>query len=434
MTCSGVKNRLVSRPNPYHLPEWPLPLFPRSCGESLSMCDCETHDGRETFVQINWCVEGEGVVSIAHGTEHVVTPGDVFYSLPGEARKNTGRSAPWRLRWLTFDGPFAADFIRAYAYPVFLQNAGRCPEELFLEFERGLRENTLSAMRRLISLIAEILFLAADPLNGAAPENRLIRRFVEIVREQYPKIKFITKEEAEKINSYANYNIGLWELGNTTHQPLDHRYIGLHKIAAQILGVGTEEIPPRFNLSAPRIIPEKYVCIAVQSTSLAKMWNNPIGWRAVVDFLKQKGYRVLCIDQAPFTGKAGTYTYLPPNAEDFTGNKPLQERIDLIKDADFFIGLSSGLSWLAWGCKVPVVLISGFTAPWNEFHTPYRIINYNVCNSCWNDFKDFDLSNYWHCPRQENTERKFECSAMISPDHVIDVITALIQDRFPDTI
>ena len=40
----------------------------------------------------------------------------------------------------------------------------------------------------------------------------------------------------------------------------------------------------------------------------------------------------------------------------------------------------------------------------------------------------------WHCPRQENTERKFECSAMISPDHVIDVITALIQDRFPDTI
>ena len=258
--------------------------------------------------------------------------------------------------------------------------------------------------------------------------------FVEIVREQYPKIKFITKEEAEKINSYANYNIGLWELGNTTHQPLDHRYIGLHKIAAQILGVGTEEIPPRFNLSAPRRIREKYVCIAVQSTSLAKMWNNPIGWRAVVDFLKQKGYRVLCIDQAPFTGKAGTYTYMPPNAEDFTGNKPLQERIDLIKDADFFIGLSSGLSWLAWGCKVPVVLISGFTAPWNEFHTPYRIINYNVCNSCWNDFKDFDLSNYWHCPRQENTERKFECSAMISPDHVIDVITSLIQDRFSDTI
>ena len=185
MTCSGVKNRLVSRPNPYHLPEWPLPLFPRSCGESLSMCDCETHDGRETFVQINWCVEGEGAVSIARGAEHVVTPGDVFYSLPGEARKNTGRSAPWRLRWLTFDGPFAADFMCAYAYPVFLPNAGRCPEELFLEFERGLRENTLSAMRRLISLIAEILFLAADPLNGAAPENRLIRRFVEIVRDNY---------------------------------------------------------------------------------------------------------------------------------------------------------------------------------------------------------------------------------------------------------
>lgn len=254
--------------------------------------------------------------------------------------------------------------------------------------------------------------------------------FADIVKDQYPQIKFISREEAEKINSYANYNIGLWGLDNTTHQPVDHRYIGLHKLAARILGVDPEEVPPRFNLSAPRKIKEKYVCIAVQSTSLAKMWNNPVGWRIVVDFLKQKGYRVLCIDKASFTGKAGTYTYMPPNAEDFTGDRPLQERIDLIKDADFFIGLSSGLSWLAWGCRVPVVMISGFTAPWNEFHTPYRIINYNVCNSCWNDFKDFDLSNYWHCPRLENTDRQFECSAMISPDRVIDAVTQLLQDHF----
>lgn len=185
MGCSGVKNRLVSRPNPYRLPEWPLPLFPRSCGESLSMRDREMHDGSETFVQINWCTEGEGMVSIAHGAEQPVAPGDVFYSLPGSPRSNTGRTAPWKLRWLTFDGPFAADFMQAYAYPVFIPNAGACPEELFLEFERGLRENTLSAMRRLISIIAEILFLAGDPLNGAAPENRLIRRFVETVRDHY---------------------------------------------------------------------------------------------------------------------------------------------------------------------------------------------------------------------------------------------------------
>ena len=250
--------------------------------------------------------------------------------------------------------------------------------------------------------------------------------FSEIVKKQYPEIHFITREEAEKIPSYANYNIGLYETGNSTHQVFDHRYVGLHKVVAYILGVDPKEEPPRFDLSAKRTIKEKYVCIAVQSTSLAKMWNHPLGWRRVVEHLKQRGYRVLCIDREYFTGRSGTYTYMPPNAEDFTGNRPLQERIDLIKDADFFIGLSSGLSWLAWGCRVPVVLISGFTAPWNEFYTPYRIFNPNVCHCCWNDMKDFDLANYWYCPKFQGDVRQFECSAMITPERVIDVIDNVI--------
>ena len=249
--------------------------------------------------------------------------------------------------------------------------------------------------------------------------------FAEIVRKQYPEIHFITREEADKISSYANYNIGLYEIGNSSHQVFDHRYVGLHKVAAYMLGVDPEEIPPRFDLSAPRQIKEKYVCIAVQSTSLAKMWNNPAGWKKVVAYLKEKGYRVLCIDKESFTGKMGTYTHIPAGAEDFTGALPLQKRIDLLKDADFFIGLSSGLSWLAWGCRIPVILISGFTAPWNEFYTPYRIMNPNVCHSCWNDFKPFDLSNYWNCPKLQGDPRQFECSSMISAERVIEVIEQL---------
>ena len=244
----------------------------------------------------------------------------------------------------------------------------------------------------------------------------------EIVEKQYPDIHFCTTEEAEQIQSYANYNIGLYEIGNQTYQPIDHRYVGLHKFAAKILGVSDEEIPPRFDLSAPRQVKDKYVCIAVQSTGLCKMWNNPIGWRTVVEWLKNNGYRVLCIDRESFTGKQGTYTYIPPNAEDFTGDRPLQERINLIKDADCFIGLSSGLSWLAWGCNVPIVLISGFTEPWNEFYTPFRVINPNVCHGCWNDLKDFDLADYWNCPRQKNTQLQFECTAQISPEYVIGCV------------
>lgn len=48
---------------------------------------------------------------------------------------------------------------------------------------------------------------------------------------------------------------------------------------------------------------QPYVCIAVQSSSQAKPWNNSRGWREVVAFPKDSGDRVVCIDQGPRTGR-----------------------------------------------------------------------------------------------------------------------------------
>lgn len=198
----------------------------------------------------------------------------------------------------------------------------------------------------------------------------------DLLRGQYPEITFITKDEVPECAPYACYYLGLFFQGDVDHQPCDFRYIGLHRTAGYILGVDPSEERPRFDLSAPRAIEEPYVCIAVQSSSQAKYWNNPLGWHEVVKFLKDSGYRVLCIDRDRVHGQGLVYNHIPHGCEDFTGNIPLQERINLIKDADFFIGVSSGLSWVAWGCNVPVVMISGFTNPTNEFYTPYRIINF----------------------------------------------------------
>jgi autotransporter strand-loop-strand O-heptosyltransferase len=165
------------------------------------------------------------------------------------------------------------------------------------------------------------------------------------------------------------------------------------------------------------------VVIATQASSQAKYWNNPNGWHEVIAYLKSKGYRVLCIDKNRVCGAGVVWNHIPHGAEDFTGDLPLQKRINLIKDADMFIGLSSGLSWLAWCCKVPVLLISGFTAENNEFHTPYRVINHRVCHSCWNDMRcDFDHFDFLWCPRHKNTERQFECTKFITPKMVIDKI------------
>ena len=249
-------------------------------------------------------------------------------------------------------------------------------------------------------------------------------RFVKIFKAQYPDIHFITKDDAVNMKPYATYNLGLFFGGDTDHQPFDFRQIGLHRTAGKILGIDDlSDVPPRVNLTAERKIKEKYVCVAAQASSQCKYWNNPFGWRETVEYLKSQGYRVLCIDRMPEYGTDFTWNHIPYGAENFTGDLPLQERIDLIKYADMFIGLSSGLSWLAWCCRVPVILISGFTDPVNEFETPYRVQNATVCHGCWNDMRcDFNHFDFLWCPRKKDAKDKFECTKAITPKMVIDRI------------
>ena len=114
---------------------------------------------------------------------------------------------------------------------------------------------------------------------------------------------------------------------------------------------------------------------------------------------------------------------MPEGAENFTGNQPLQDRANLLQHADFFIGLGSGLSWLAWALGTPVVMISGFTHPSTEFHTPYRVINFHACNSCLNDTSiEFAPDTFERCPRFENSPNQFQCSAAITPQFVMRIV------------
>jgi autotransporter strand-loop-strand O-heptosyltransferase len=116
---------------------------------------------------------------------------------------------------------------------------------------------------------------------------------------------------------------------------------------------------------------------------------------------------------------------IPENTINKTGDLPLEDRINDLYHCEFFIGLGSGLSWLAWACEKPVIMISGFSDPKSEFYTPYRVHNKNVCNSCWSDVNcTFDRSDWLWCPRDKN----FECSREITFDMVKEKIDLCIQD------
>ncbi len=254
-------------------------------------------------------------------------------------------------------------------------------------------------------------------------------RLITLLRDAYPDITFIAHDQVQPERYYATYSLAVYfRHGTMFHHrdyvPCDFRFVGLHRAAGYILGVNPDEVPPRIALrDDTRPIAEPYVCIAVQSTLQAKYWNNPTGWREVVEFLKESGYRVLCIDQKPIHGKGNVWTQMPAGAEDQTGDKPLLERARLLKHADFFVGLSGGLSWLAWAVGTPVVMISGLTHPRTEFTTPYRVINYHACNSCWNDpMADFNRDDFLSCPRHANTPRQFECTRLITAEQVKVVI------------
>lgn len=253
-------------------------------------------------------------------------------------------------------------------------------------------------------------------------------KLVPLFENAYPEIEFIDPDAVRPERYYATYNIGLFfddQAGDW--QPCDFRQTGLHRTAAFILGVDPAEAPPLLALDDERRpIEERYVCIATQSTTQCKYWNNPEGWREIVAFLKAHGYRVMCIDQKAVHGDGIVWNHIPHGAEDETGERPITERARWLRHAEFFVGLSSGLSWLAWAAGTPVVLISGFSGASNEFSTPARVINYHACNSCWNDPRvRFDHTDFLWCPRHAGTPRQFECTRLITATQVKQAIQRL---------
>jgi hypothetical protein len=102
-----------------------------------------------------------------------------------------------------------------------------------------------------------------------------------------------------------------------------------------------------------------------------------------------------------------------------------QDRIDQLAESKLFIGLGSGLSWLAWSTGIDTILISGFSEPYAEFKATERIINENVCHGCFNNVK-LDPSDWNWCPSFKNTDKQFICTKEISPTQVIDAINKVL--------
>ncbi|MBR3499165.1 MAG: autotransporter strand-loop-strand O-heptosyltransferase [Selenomonadaceae bacterium] len=252
---------------------------------------------------------------------------------------------------------------------------------------------------------------------------RVPEKLRQFAAHLYPDIIFFDQKD---FDTYATYYL-VMVMSPFPITPCDYRYVSMTRTGGALLGISY--IPPKaiFEPTAPPVTDEPYVCIAVQATTPFKTWLWPGGWDIVIEYLKQLGYRVFCIDKNKEETHEGYTVCMPEGAEDFTGDRPIIERANMLYHAEFFIGLGSGLSWLADAVDCPVVMIAGFSQDWCEFYTPYRVANRNVCNGCFNN----PVVNYPSnpCKFHRGTPREAECQKEISPIMVIDAIERLIVDR-----
>lgn len=219
----------------------------------------------------------------------------------------------------------------------------------------------------------------------------------------------------------VNNIIAMLEIGwfyDKNKEPVNPATIPLQKSASNILKLPFQELhSPVVFKEKGRPFEEKYVTISTFSTSGLKFWDKSY-WQEVVNYLNENGYKVIEVSKE-VSDLSGI-----ENIEDTS----LDNTMNCIHYSEFFIGLSSGLSWLAWALEKKVVMISNFTDIDHEFtQNTIRIYDHSICHGCWNNPKfKFDKGNWNYCPEHEETPRQFECHRLIKPDKVIENIKTLI--------
>ncbi len=179
------RREAIIRPVRDVLPDIALPVYLRGVGYHCFRSPYQEYavPGEKMFVQIFWGIAGTGKFVFDDGKHCVLGANTVVCRLPGETHHlEFDGFGEWSYRWLTFDGPGAADFIRSYRFDPHGFTADACPHELFLEAGKLLQDRTPYAWRQTVAVIAAILARAGGGHDNSGGEGKLVKAFVDLCR------------------------------------------------------------------------------------------------------------------------------------------------------------------------------------------------------------------------------------------------------------
>ena len=184
--------------------------------------------------------------------------------------------------------------------------------------------------------------------------------FNDLFKDLYTNILFV-EPNTNIDNVYAQYYIGAQNDDNIKYSNTISDKNSLQHTACNNLGLEPKELRPQLeSVLFSRKNGKKYVCLSEFSSHESKQWKYPGGWQGVVNFITNQGYDVVVISKEPTSLE---------NVINLTGNSHILNRAQTLLDAEFFIGVSSGLSWLSWAVGTHVVMISDVTPINHEFQS-----------------------------------------------------------------
>lgn len=254
----------------------------------------------------------------------------------------------------------------------------------------------------------------------------VICKHSNLFTKSYPEIEFFNKSSNYEYLPSEN----CWKIDNSI---FNEKILTTYKFDLPLLqgfandfSIDSSDITLKIDVNPKeRPLQSKYVCIAVQSTAQCKYWNYPGGWDILCKMLRKKGLTPVCIDKDFSFGIKGNFNEAPSKSVKKNGLS-LEETINYIYHSEFFIGLSSGLSWLSQAVGKPTVIISNATAKNHEYldSKTLRIYDETVCHGCFNNPENsFNAGDWLWCPVYRNDEmRRFICTKAITPESVMEKI------------